>query len=51
MKTHLCSVCLALFACQFVGGQAFLRRDFPVGDRPSSVVIGDFNGDSRADLN
>ena len=29
---------------------AFLRKDVPAGDRPSNVVVGDFNGDSRPDL-
>ena len=46
------SICFALFlGCQPLLGQlAFLRKDIPVGDRPSTVVVGDFNGDSRPDL-
>jgi hypothetical protein len=46
------SICFALFlGCQPLLGQvAFLRKDIPVGDRPSTVIVGDFNGDSRPDL-
>lgn len=40
----LCAGALTLRA------QIFLRRDLPVADRPSRVVVGDFNGDGRADL-
>ena len=29
---------------------AFFRKDIPVGDRPLSVAVGDFNGDSKPDL-
>jgi uncharacterized protein (TIGR03437 family) len=35
---------------ELFGQAAFFRRDMPVGDRPSTVVGGDFNGDSRPDL-
>ena len=43
---------LVLFlGCSELFGQApFLRKDTPVGDRPSTVIVGDFNGDSRPDL-
>jgi hypothetical protein len=46
------SIGFALFlGCQPLLGQvAFLRKDIPVGDRPSTVIVGDFNGDSRPDL-
>ena len=46
------SICFALcLGCQPLLGQlAFLRKDIPVGDRPSTVIVGDFNGDSRPDL-
>src|SRR5687768_9658103 len=45
-------ICLAVcLGCWPVTGQvSFLRKDIPVGDRPSAVVIGDFNNDSRPDL-
>src|SRR4029453_5136380 len=33
------------------GDGAFsFKKNFPVGKRPSSLAIGDFNGDRRADL-
>jgi uncharacterized protein (TIGR03437 family) len=35
---------------QLFGQAAFFRKDTPVGDRPSTVIVGDFNGDSRPDL-
>ena len=34
-----------------LGAQAaFFRKDIPVADRPSTVVIGDFNGDAKPDM-
>src|SRR5262245_45027538 len=41
---------LFLRLSELFGQPAFFRRDMPVGDRPSAVVVGDFNGDSRPDL-
>jgi hypothetical protein len=43
------SICLVLFlGCQPLLGQlTLLRKDIPVDDRPSNVMVGDFNGDSR----
>lgn len=47
--------CWLLLTC-FWGGNsleahpAFHRKDIPVADRPNTVVIGDFNGDSRPDM-
>src|ERR1051325_9722308 len=35
---------------ELLGQFAFLRKDIPAGDRPSTVVVGDFNGDSRPDI-
>ena len=32
------------------GELSFTRRDFGVGDDPSSITVGDFNGDSQQDL-
>jgi hypothetical protein len=28
----------------------FFRKDFPIGDRPNEIVVGDFDGDGRPDL-
>jgi uncharacterized protein (TIGR03437 family) len=46
------SICFALFLGwqPLLGQVAFLRKDILVADRPSIVVVGDFNGDSRPDL-
>jgi hypothetical protein len=52
--TECATYCSLLFcvwdAHTLLGQPAFLRKDFPAGDRPSRVVVGDFNGDSRPDL-
>src|ERR1041384_3801026 len=44
-----------LAACLFGGASllaqpAFFRKDIPVGDRPLSIAVGDFNNDSKPDL-
>ena len=39
-----------MYHSDLFGQAAFFRRDIPAGDRPSNVVVGDFNGDSRPDL-
>jgi hypothetical protein len=45
-------ICFVLFLrySELFGQAAFFRKDVPVGDRPSAVVVGDFNGDSRPDM-
>lgn len=43
-------ICLVLCHGCLLAQVAFLRKDIPVSDRPLSVVVGDFNGDSRPDL-
>ena len=52
MRTRSLCVVLVLFPHQsgLFGQAAFFRRDTPVADRPSTVAVGDFNGDSRPDL-
>src|SRR5438552_2438775 len=52
MKMRNIGIGLVLFLpCSELFGQAaFFRKDVPVGDRPLSVIVGDFNGDSRPDL-
>ena len=52
MKMRNICIGLVLFLgySELFGQAAFFRKDMPVGDRPSAVVVGDFNGDSRPDL-
>ncbi len=52
MRIRIICIVLVLFLrhSELFGQAAFFRRDMPVGDRPSTVVVGDFNGDSRPDL-
>ena len=42
---------LLFLSCPGLFAQAgFFRRDTPIGDRPTVVLAGDFNGDSQPDL-
>jgi hypothetical protein len=48
---NICVGFLLFLPCSELFGQAaFFRRDIAVGDRPSAIVVGDFNGDSRPGL-
>jgi uncharacterized protein (TIGR03437 family) len=50
MRNICIGLVLFLRCSELFGQSAFLRKDTPVGDRPSTVIVGDFNGDSRPDL-
>src|SRR6266545_1462503 len=50
-RFHCCFVLGCLLAGDSLEAQpAFFRKDIPVADRPNTVIIGDFNGDSRPDM-
>jgi len=50
MRNICIGLVLFLRCSELFGQTAFFRKDVPVGDRPSTVIVGDFNGDSRPDL-
>jgi uncharacterized protein (TIGR03437 family) len=50
MRNNCIGLVLFLGYSELFGQAAFFRTDTPIGDRPSAVIVGDFNGDSRPDL-
>src|SRR5688500_14388389 len=50
MRDSLIPLVLCLASQPLLGQLAFLRKDISVADRPSRVLVGDFNGDARPDL-
>jgi uncharacterized protein (TIGR03437 family) len=50
-KILRCSIASLVLSAQMLPANSpFLRKDLPIGDRPSPAVVGDFNGDGRPDL-